>query len=100
MNIQGNLDSKARPSLAQDRALIFKNEIEKLELSELKMVLKKLNYLSFQIDPYRIDEMAEEEKNIIEEFDLGSFLENPFAITNMLLKMIDLTESAINKQYQ
>ena len=100
MNIQGNLQTAPRPSLVQDKVISFKNEIDKLELSELKIVLKKLNYLSFQIDPYKIDELTEEEKNLIEEFELKDYLSNPFAITNVLLKMIDLTETAINNQYQ
>lgn len=100
MNIQGNLEQSNEQSLVRDRALEFENEIGSLDLSAQKMILKKLNFLSFQIDPYDIDNLSIEEKNIIGEFKLATFLDNPFEFTNILLKMIDLTEVEINKKHQ
>ena len=100
MEIQANLQNVDSQSLLRDRALNFTNEIEKLDLAELKVTLKKLNFLSFQIDPYNLEEMAPEESELIKAFDLTQFLGNPFEFTNILLKMIDTTEALINKKYQ
>lgn len=100
MNIQGNLEHLEGQSLVRDRGLEFKNEIESLDISAQKMILKKLNFLSFQIDPYDTDILSSEEKNIISEFRLANFMDNPFEFTNILLKMIDITEIEINKKHQ
>lgn len=98
--MQTNLPKAHEQSLVLNRAFDFTNEIKDLDVDALKMTLKKLNYLSFEIDPYDLDGMGQEEKTIIEEFNISDFLANPFEFTNILLKMIDTTESLINNKYQ
>jgi len=77
----------------------FENEIEKLNLENLKTVLKKLNFLSFEVDPYDVSSLKAEEENILNEFKLSDSLTNPFEYTNKVLMMIDLVESKINIKY-
>lgn len=100
MKAQDNLKELDSQSLLKGRALDFTSEIENLDLPLLKMTLKKLNYLSFHLDPYDLDNTRQEVQNLIEEFKLSEFLGNPFDFTNILLKMIDTTENLINTKHQ
>lgn len=100
METQDNLQQVDSQSLFRNRAQDFTNETSTLDLDGLKLILKKLNFLSFQIDPYDLDVIKQEEQSLIDEFKLNDFLENPFEFTNILLKMIDTTELLINKKYQ
>lgn len=76
----------------------FKSYIQKVGRKELGLVQKKLNFLCLEFDPYQDDELSDEEKNIIEEFELSGLLGNPFAFTNVVLQMMDALEGEIKSR--
>ena len=99
MKIETNLAPEQEQIERSKFANHFENEIEKLDLEGLKLVLKKLNFLSFEVDPYDVTNLKSEEQNIMNEFKLMDSIANPFEYTNKVLKMIDLVESKINIKY-
>ena len=66
--------------------------INKLGKKNLELVIKKLNYLCLDFDPYAADTSTEAE-NILDEFELDQFCSNPFDFTNVVLQMMDITEN-------
>ncbi len=99
MKIETNSSLAPEQSLLTLHAQSFENEIKDYDITGLKLVMQKLNFLSFEVDPYDISQLKTEEKNILEEFKLSQFMENPFDYTNIILRMIDLVENEINKNY-
>lgn len=73
----------------------FKDELSKKSLDGLTTILKKLNYLCLNFDPYNNLHLRQEEENILNEFELKEYLNNPFHFTNIILQMLDKTESEI-----
>lgn len=70
----------------------FEEYINKLGKKNLDLVIKKLNYLCLDFDPYALDKSTEAE-NILNEFELDQFCSNPFDFTNVVLQMMDITEN-------
>jgi len=73
----------------------FKNEIENFGPESLQLVIKKLNYLCLEFDPYQMDETSQTVSNILEEFSLSEYVSNPFDFTNVVLQLLDITEEKI-----
>ena len=76
----------------------FKNELESLNHLDLDRLLKKLNFICLQLDPYNCSTLSIEEKNILEEFQLEVYLDNPFELTRYLLQMLNHVEIEIKKR--
>ena len=89
------------PSVAsrdrQDHLHQFEEQINKLGKKSLDLLVKKLNYLCLDFDPYAL-EMSTEAQNIINEFQLDQFIYNPFEFTNVVLQMLDKTENLIKSR--
>lgn len=75
----------------------FEEYINKLGKKNLDLVIKKLNYLCLDFDPYQLDR-SQEVQNIIDEFELEHFCSNPFDFTNTVLQMMDKTENLIKSR--
>tara|TARA_Y100000385_G_C13022156_1_gene606683 strand:- start:21 stop:338 length:318 start_codon:yes stop_codon:yes gene_type:complete len=75
----------------------FEEYINKLGKKNLDLVIKKLNYLCLDFDPYALDKSSETE-NILDEFELDQFCSNPFDFTNVVLQMMDVTENLIKSR--
>lgn len=73
----------------------FRNEIENFGPESLELVIKKLNYLCLEFDPYQTDELQTTVENILEEFSLTEYISNPFEFTNIVLQLLDITEEKI-----
>lgn len=98
MNI--NPDFVAPSGLHGDKAdhlQVFEEYINKLGKKELELVIKKLNYLCLDFDPYLMEKSTDVE-NTLNEFELNSFCSNPFKFTNILLQMLDKTENLIKSR--
>lgn len=76
----------------------FQEHLRRLGKKELALVQKKLNYLCLEFDPYNDMELGDEESNIIEEYELSDYVGNPFAFTNILLRMLDMLEAEIKSR--
>lgn len=73
----------------------FKNEIKNLGPKSLELVIKKLNYLCLEYDPYQTDEIPQTVANILEEFSLWEYTSNPFDFTNIILQLLDIAEEKV-----
>jgi hypothetical protein len=91
----------ARPMMASgdktDHLQRFEEYINKLGKKSLDLVIKKLNYLCLDFDPFELDR-SQEAENILEEFELEQFCSNPFDFTNVVLQMLDKTENLIKSR--
>ena len=74
----------------QDLIYRFDIHINKLGKKELDLVIKKLNYVCLNFDPYGYEPSTEVE-NIMMDYELNEFTSNPFEFTNILLQMLDKT---------
>jgi hypothetical protein len=73
----------------------FKSEIAKKSRDGLKTLVKKLNYLCLELDPYNSLDLSIEEENILNELEIKEYLGNPFEFTNMVLQLLDHVEAEI-----
>jgi hypothetical protein len=76
----------------------FKNEIKKLGLKSLDLIQTKLNYLCHNYDPYDNLDIPNEVENIINEYGLKEYTQNPFMFTNYLLQLLDNLEQEIKSR--
>lgn len=76
----------------QDLINRFEQHINKLGKKELDLVIKKLNYVCLNFDPYG-QEPTTEVENIMNDYELTQFMSNPFDFTNILLQMLDKTDN-------
>jgi hypothetical protein len=76
----------------QDLIYRFEIHINKLGKKELDLVIKKLNYVCLNFDPYG-QEPSIEVDNIMMDYELNEFTSNPFDFTNILLQMLDKTDN-------
>lgn len=72
----------------------FFSEKENRAFLDPALNLKKLQYLAIHFDPFlKLEEQREQNlEAIIEEFGLDLYLQDPFLLTNHLLKLIDCLE--------
>lgn len=73
----------------------FKSEIKLMNKPELELIKKKIDFLCMNYDPYSTIIENQVVLNIIEEFKIEPFLDDPFETTHLLLKISDLLEQRI-----
>lgn len=64
-------------------------------LEEVELLFKKLKFLGIHFDPFASD-LSPECHSIMTQLDLHLYLDNPYQMTNMLLRLLDKTEERIN----
>lgn len=89
---------QATPNL-DDYFVSFSEELMKLDLSQAELLYKKLKFLGLNFDPFS-NENSNECTQILENLELTIHLQNPYLATNILLKLLDLTEERINNLKQ
>jgi hypothetical protein len=100
MKNQSNLDNLEIQSQMESHINNFKNEMNSKSRDGLEMALKRINYLCDNVDPYNSLDLAIEEENIINLYELKGFLSNPFDFTNIILQMIDVVEAQLKSKLQ
>lgn len=95
MEKHNNLSEIESPVDQNSLVTNFKNEIQKLSLKSLNLTAKKLNFLALELDPYDSMERPIEVENILTEYKLHDFLNNPFTFTNIVLQLLDTVETEI-----
>ena len=93
MDIQSTLGSGSIRENKENFLKLFKNEIKALSYSDLTKTKQKIHYLCKELDPFNCTHLSQEVESILNEYQLHSLLENPFDITNFLLKILDLLET-------
>ncbi len=68
-------------------------------VKELKNTKQKLDFLCLHFDPFH-SEPSEEIKQLIQEFELENYLDDPFSFTNQVLQLLDEAETNIKAQIQ
>jgi hypothetical protein len=72
----------------------FGYDLENMLLSELEVLIKDLNYLCLEFDPFN-PQFTEKTKRLIQRFNLEDALENPFTFSNSILRVLDRVENRI-----
>jgi len=81
-----------------DPVSLFQLNIENQSMKDLNLTQKKLNFICHDFDPYNQESTSIEVKNILNEFHLESYTENPFQFTNILLQLMDNLEQLIKSK--
>ncbi len=98
MENESKLTSGLNPQLSDGNKNYFKLETENKSLEQLKLTHKKLSYLCLNFDPFTAEANTQEVENLINEFDLKEFINDPYKLTNYLLQKLTDLEEAINKK--
>ncbi len=69
------------------------------DISELNLIMKKLQFLGLNFDPFD-QNVTTECREIIEQLKLTDHLSNPYEATNILLRLLDKTEEQLNNLKQ
>jgi hypothetical protein len=69
------------------------------ELSEVELLMKKLQFLGLHFDPFET-EVSKECQDIMTSLAIAEHLRNPYLATNILLRLLDKTEERLNKLKQ
>lgn len=87
---------------AQSSDDLFKDfdlKLAKSDLTQLDLTYSKLKYLGMNFDPFSTDNSSECSQ-VIKEMNLEDHFQNPYLATNILLKLLDMTEEKINSLKQ
>ena len=80
--------------------VLYKKDLGLLKsIDEVELLLKKLQYLGLHFDPFQ-NEIENECKQIMDQFGLTPHMRNPYLATNILLRLLDLTEEKLNNLKQ
>lgn len=91
--LKTNSGKDTRP---EDLMIRLESEIAQLNsLKEAELLFKKLKFLGLHFDPFA-SEVSMECKQIMNQLGLDLYLENPYLVTNLLLRLLDKVEEKIN----
>lgn len=76
-----------------------KNLAAETNFAVVEMLMKKLQFLGSNFDPFGA-EVSGECQAIIETLDLATHFRNPYLATNILLRLLDKTEERLNSLKQ
>lgn len=73
----------------------FESEIQAMEnIEEVELLFKKIKFLGLHFDPFSA-EVSNECQLIMTQFGLDQYLDNPYQMTNILLRLLDKVEEKI-----
>jgi len=81
---------------SEDYVSHFETLISKMTgASDVEIIMKKLKFLGLNFDPFGA-EISSECSLLMEDVGLNQFLNNPYQLTNILLRLLDITEERLN----
>jgi len=90
---------EAQKLLSRSEDVIFHFEIylkSIQKISEVKKLMKKLKYLGLNFDPFSV-EISQECLDVLKSLRLDHQNSDPYGVTNIILRLIDLTEEKLNQ---
>ncbi len=75
-------------------------DFSNLNKDDLEILEKKFSYLALNFDPYQSSSQDEIVNQLLEEFQLNEYTDNPFTFTNKLLKLLDETQTKLKQTKQ
>jgi hypothetical protein len=89
-------EALAKAETNTDYLLSFEKHLLTLsDPQEVELIMKKLKYLGLNYDPFS-SKVPSECITIVEQLGLEAHLVNPYLATNILLRLLDLTEEKLN----
>ena len=76
-----------------------KNLLVMKDVLEVEMLMKKLQFLGINFDPFQ-NEIGSECVQIMDNLGLSDHMKNPYLATNILLRLLDKTEERLNNLKQ
>ena len=76
-----------------------KNILAMNDVLEVELLMKKLQYLGINFDPFQ-EVHSQECQNVMDQLGLTIHMQNPYLATNILLRLLDKTEERLNNLKQ
>lgn len=99
MNSYSKQETIRPQSSLEELFLEYSGQLSKLDFLQADLLYKKLKFLGLNYDPFS-DQNTSECDQIIQDLGLTIHFQNPYLATNILLKLLDMTEECINKLKQ
>jgi len=87
-----------RPENSSDIVDKFTNEILVASATRLVHISDQLKFICDEIDPYHCEQIPDEARKILAEYNLEDTLDNPFYFTNVILRFLDIAETELKKR--
>ena len=98
-SLQKQIDLKVTNS-HEDYVVSFeKTLLEIKSVVEIELIMKKLQFLGLNFDPFQ-NEVGSECEQIMNQLKITEHMKNPYLATNILLRLLDKTEERINNLKQ
>jgi hypothetical protein len=98
-SLQKQIDLKVTNS-HEDYVVSFeKTLLEIKSVVEVELIMKKLQFLGLNFDPFQ-NEVGSECEQIMNQLKITEHMKNPYLATNILLRLLDKTEERINNLKQ
>jgi hypothetical protein len=98
-SLQKQIDLKVTNS-HEDYVVSFeKTLLEIKSVVEVELIMKKLQFLGLNFDPFQ-NEVGSECEQIMNQLKIADHMKNPYLATNILLRLLDKTEERINNLKQ
>ena len=98
-SLQKQIDLKVTNS-HEDYVVSFeKTLLEIKSVVEIELIMKKLQFLGLNFDPFQ-NEVGSECEQIMNQLKIAEHMKNPYLATNILLRLLDKTEERINNLKQ
>jgi hypothetical protein len=69
------------------------------DILELELLMKKLQFLGLNFDPFQ-NVVESECEQIMDQLGMSAHMRNPYLATNILLRLLDKTEERLNNLKQ
>jgi hypothetical protein len=97
--LKQNIDSQGEAG-HEDYILVFEKHLaDATDLSAIELLMKKLQFLGLNFDPFD-SEVSAECQDVMTSIGIAEHLRNPYLATNILLRLLDKTEERINQLKQ
>ena len=98
-----SLQKQTSPAVAESHETFLvtfeKNLLAKNDVLEVELLMKKLQFLGINFDPFQND-IGNECGQIMDQLGLTEHMRNPYLATNILLRLLDKTEERLNNLKQ
>jgi hypothetical protein len=98
-SLQKQIDTMATNSHDDYVVSFEKNLLEIQNVVEVELIMKKLQFLGLNFDPFQ-NEVGSECEQIMNQLKITEHMKNPYLATNILLRLLDKTEERINNLKQ